>query len=410
MYCENPYLCVWNKKRRGENWKKMNNFIYENKTKVFFGKGCVKEFLACFTGNYTTVMMAYGQGSVKKNGIYDEILGILMKAGKNVVDFPGIMPNPTYEKVMEGVRLVKNSGTELILAIGGGSVMDCCKAVSLAARYEGDAWENFWERKGIIDFEPVPLGVIVTTGGTGSECNGAAVITNKARKIKTGYDYPACNPLFALMDPAYTFSVPEQQVMSGAFDSLSHIMETYFSEPDSQNVSDEIAEALMRSVIRNIRLVRQNPTDYTARSNLLWDSTLSENRLIKLGKKCDFTCHLIAHQIGAYTDCNHGQAVAVLHPVYYRHIYRDGLPKFVRFAENVWMIPREGRTDEEMAEAGIGALADFIRETGLPMTLRELGVKDQREMKLIADSCHYSPGGYRRMMPEEILEIFRECL
>ena len=199
MCCENPGVCVRNEKcrllfrpasnGRGENRKKMNNFIYENRTKVFFGKGCVKEFLACLTGNYTTVMMAYGQGSVKKNGIYDEILGILMRAGKNVVDFPGIMPNPTYEKVMEGVRLVKNSGTELILAIGGGSVMDCCKAVSLAARYEGDAWKNFWERQGIIEFEPVPLGVVVTTGGTGSECNGAAVITNKAQKIKTGYDY-----------------------------------------------------------------------------------------------------------------------------------------------------------------------------------------------------------------------------
>lgn len=287
--------------------------------------------------------------------------------------------------------------------------MDCCKAISLAARYEGDAWENFWERKGIVDFEPVPLGVVVTTAGTGSECNGAAVITNEDKKVKTGYDYPVCNPLFALMDPTYTYSVPRQQMVSGAFDSLSHIMETYFSQPDEPNVSDEIAEALMRSIIKNLNQAVKNPRDYTARSNLLWDSTLSENRLIKLGKKCDFTCHLMEHQIGAYTDCNHGCGVAVLHPAYYRHIFRDGLSKFARFAVSVWGIPPEGKTQEALAQEGIQALADFIRKVGLPTTLRQLGVRDEAQMKQIADSCHYSPGGYRRMEPGEILEIFREC-
>lgn len=387
----------------------MNNFIYENKTKVFFGQGCVREFLACLVQKYDTVMMAYGQGSVKKNGIYDEILNILMREGKQVVEFSGIKPNPTYSKVMEGARMAQEKGVELILGIGGGSVMDCCKAVSLAARCSGDPWLNFWERRGIIDFLPIPVGVVVTAGGTGSECNGAAVITNEEKKVKTGYDYSACNPLFALMDPVYTFSLPKEQMVSGAFDSLSHIMETYFSEPDEQNVSDEIGETLMRSIIKNIRLACQNPRDYTARSNLLWDSTLSENRLIKLGKKCDFTCHLMAHQIGAYGDCNHGQAVAVLHPVYYRHIYQDGLSKFARFAGNVWMIPEQGKTKEEMALAGIEALGKFIREIGLPTTLRELGMRDPKELKKIAASCHYSPGSYRRMDQGEILEIFQEC-
>lgn len=388
----------------------MNNFIYENRTKVYFGRGCVKEFLSCLVRDCDTVMMAYGQGSVKKNGIYDEILNILMKEGKNVVEFPEIMPNPTIQKVMEGAQLVRDSKTEMILGIGGGSVMDCCKAVSIAARCGSEVWENFWERRGIIDFEPVPLGVVVTTAGTGSECNGAAVITNEEKKVKTGYDYPACNPKFALMDPAYTFSVPREQMVSGAFDSLSHMMETYFSEPDEQNVSDEIAEALMRNTIRNIRLACENPKDYMARSNLLWDSALSENRLIKLGKKCDFACHLMAHQVGAYTDCNHGQSVAVLHPVYYRHSYRDGVKKFARFAENVWGVSPDGKTEEETARAGVEALADFIREIGLPTTLRELGVKDERELKEIADSCHYSPGSYRRMGTGEILEIFEESL
>ena len=387
----------------------MNNFIYENSTKVFFGRGCVKEFLRCLVKEYDTIMMAYGQGSVKKNGIYDEVLHILMMGQKNVVEFPGIMPNPTYGKVLEGVRLVHEKQVQMILGIGGGSVMDCCKAISLAARYEGDAWQNFWERKGVVDFEPVPVGVIVTTAGTGSECNGAAVITNERTRVKTGYDYPACNPRFALMDPVYTFSVPREQMISGAFDSLSHVMETYFSEPDEDNVSDEIAEALMESIIRNLRAAVRDPGDYTARSNLLWNSTLSENRLLKLGKKCDFTCHLMEHQIGAYTNCNHGCGVAVLHPAYYRHICRDGLHKFARFARNVWKIPEAGKSSEELAMAGIDALEGFIREIGLPGTLEELGVKDEAMRKKIAESCHVSLGGYRRLTQEEILDIFREC-
>lgn len=387
----------------------MNNFIYENKTKVYFGRGCVKEFLTCLVKDHETIMMAYGQGSVKRNGIYDEVLNILMKAGKDVVEFPGIMPNPTYQKVLEGVKLAREKKVDLILGIGGGSVMDCCKAISLAARFDGDAWENFWERKGIVDFEPVQTGVIVTAAGTGSECNGASVITNEDRKVKTGYDYPKCNPKFALMDPAYTFTVPKEQMVSGAFDSLSHMMETYFSEPDEQNVSDEISEALMRSVIRNLKAAVRDPEDYTARSNLLWDSTLSENRLIKLGKKCDFTCHLMEHQIGAYTDCNHGQGMAVLQPSYYRHIYRDSLGKFARFARNVWMIQQEGKSDEELAKEGIEALEGFIREVGLPARLRELGVKQEDQLKEIADSCHVSLGSYRKLEPEEVLEIFREC-
>lgn len=321
----------------------MNNFIYENKTKVYFGQGCVKEFLTCLVKDCDTVMMAYGQGSVKRNGIYDEVLSILMKAGKNIVEFPGIMPNPTYGKVMEGVRLAREGQVQMILGIGGGSVMDCAKAVALAAGCRGDAWENYWARKGIIDFDPIPTGMIPTTAGTGSECNGATVITHEKRKIKTGYDYPKCSPRFALMDPVYTFSVPKEQMVAGAFDSLSHIMETYFSEPDEQNVSDELAEALMRNIIRNMRMAVENPRDYTARSNLLWDSTLSENRLIKLGKKCDFACHLMEHQLGAYTDCGHGQGMAVLHPSYYRHIYRDGLSKFARLPSMSGRSPRRER-------------------------------------------------------------------
>lgn len=387
----------------------MNNFIFENATKTYFGKGCVKEYLACLIKEQGTIMLAYGGGSIKENGIYDEVISILENAGKTVVEFSGIMPNPTYRKVKEGAALAREEGVEMILGIGGGSVMDCCKAISMAAVYKGDIWNDFWARPGVVDFTPLPLGVIVTAAGTGSEMNGGAVITNQAKKIKTGRDYPACNPRFALMDPAYTISVPVRQMVSGGFDILSHIMETYFSEPNTDNVSDDISEALMRGVIRDLRTAIKHPEDYTARSNLMWESTMAENRIIKLGKRCDFQCHNMEHQLGAYTDCNHGCGLAVLHPVYYRHIYKAGLSKFVRFAKNVWEISTEGRSEEETALAGIDALAAFIREMGLPTTIKELGIRDKSILKEIADSCNCSAGSYKKMSQEEILAIFQEC-
>lgn len=388
----------------------MNNFIFENRTKTYFGKGCVKEYLSCLTKHYgPNVLLAYGGGSIRKNGIYDEVMESLQRAGKNVTEFSGIMSNPTYEKVLEGARLARENRTDLILGVGGGSVMDCCKAVSMAAVYGGDIWTDFFERPGIMDFEPLPLGVVVTVAGTGSEMNGGAVITNEERKVKTGRDYPKCNPGFALIDPTYTYTVPKRQMVSGGFDTLSHMMEIYFSKPDEDNVSDDIAEALMRSVIRSLRAAVANPQDYTARSNLLWDAAMAENRILKLGKQTDFQCHQMEHQLAAYTNCNHGEGLAVLQPVYYRHIYKDGCAKFKRFAVNVWGISDRGKTAEETAREGVEALDGFIREVGLPATLRDLGADEDIDLKKIADTCILSAGSYKQMTHEEIFEIFQEC-
>ncbi len=388
----------------------MNNFIFENATKTYFGKGCVKEYLACLASHYRkTVMLCYGGGSIKRNGIYDETTALLKDKGLDIVEFSGIMANPTYAKVQEGAALARERKVDLLLGVGGGSVMDCCKAISLAAVYDGDLWKDFWAAPGVIDFRPLPLGVVVTVTGTGSEMNGGAVITNEDLKVKTGRDYPKCNPKFAMLDPTYTYSVPKKQMVSGGFDILSHIMEIYFSEPNEPNVSDDISEALMRGVIRDLRKSVEDPEDYTARSNLMWEATMAENRVIKMGKRMDFECHNMEHQLGAFTNCNHGEGLAVLHPAYYRHIYRDGLAKFKQFAVNVWGISAEGKTDEALALAGVEALADFIRELGLPTTLRELGVTEATDLQAIADSCGISPGAYKKMTSEEILQIFREC-
>ena len=304
----------------------MENFVFENPTKVFFGNGCVREYLSGLAAPYQgSIMLAWGGGSIRRNGVYDEVCAALRATGRKIVEFSGIMSNPTYKKVLEGAALARKENVGLIIAVGGGSVMDCCKAISIAARYDGDVWNDFWAKKGSFrGFDPLPLGIVVTVSGTGSECNGGAVITNEDLHMKTGRDYPECNARFSLLDPAYTFSVPRFQMVAGAFDTLSHLMEIYFSAPDADNVSDDISEALMRSVIRNLRAALRDEKDYTARSNLMWDATMAENRVVKLGKKTDFMCHMMEHQIGAYVNCNHGAGLAVLHPAYYRRIYKDG--------------------------------------------------------------------------------------
>lgn len=394
----------------------MENFVFENSTKAYFGKKCVSQYLPDLLSQYgSRVVLAYGGGSIKRTGIYDEIMDILKKAGKDVIEFSGIMANPTYDKVLEGAAQVRQHQADLILAVGGGSVMDCCKAVALAAVYDGDIWQDFWAKPGRIDVTPVPLGIVMTTSGTGSEMNGGAVITNEALKIKTGRDYPQLNARFALLDPLYTYTVPKKQMISGAFDSFTHMMETYFSTPDEDNVSDSLNEALMKSVVRNLRKAIADPEDYEARSNLVWASTMVENRILKLGKQGDFQGdfqgHILEHALGAFTDCNHGCGLAVLLPVYYRHIEAAGAKKFARFATKVWGFSPEGKTLAERANDGVEALVSFVKEIGLPTTLRELGMtEDQKDLlPKIAATCVASPGSYKHLDDEEILDIFKEA-
>lgn len=389
----------------------MENFVFEYPTKVYFGKYAVKEYLGKELEKYgKTVMLAYGGGSIKKNGIYEQITEILQAHNKIIVEFSAIMPNPTYRKVLEGAKIAKENHVDLILAVGGGSVIDCCKVVALQAMINEDIWESEIEKRVIPQNKPIPLGAIVTASGTGAEMNGGAVITNEEKKIKTGIFASA--PKFSILDPLYTMTVPFNQVISGAFDTLSHAMETYFGYPNEDNVSDDINEAIMRSVITNMRVLLKDPQNYEARSNLMWDSAMAENGLLKLGKKTDFQAHQIEHQLGAYTDCNHGQGLAVIHPVYYRHIFKEGLPKFIRFAKNVWGLKKGNISDESFALAGIDALAAFIEECNLPTRLTQLVTKNtitDHMLEEVAYSTNLMPGSYKRLTHGEIYDILMEC-
>lgn len=390
----------------------MENFVYEYPTKVYFGKGAAGQHLPGILADYgPNVLLAYGGGSIKRNGVYEELTGILQAAGKTVTEFAGIMSNPTWAKVQEGARLARERKIDLILAVGGGSVVDCCKIVAAQAVTDEDLWDLEMVRHKMPAKAPIPLGAVVTASGTGAEMNGGAVITNEEVKIKGGMF--AAAPRFAVLDPAYTLTLPRMQVLSGTFDTLSHAMETYFGRSDRDNVSDEVAEAVMRSTVTNMRTLLKDINDYTARSNLMWTSAMAENGILKVGRLTDFECHQIEHQLGAYTDCNHGQGLAVIHPVYYRHIYKSAVPKFARFARNVWGIDPAGKTEEEAAQAGILALEAFILECGLPTKLSQLRFRAEITpalLRQVADSCNLLPNGYKQLTHDEVYDILMECL
>ena len=384
----------------------MNNFTYQYPVRQHFGKGCaegaIKDEMARVDKN---VLLAYGGGSLKRTGLYDTLMDWLHECGKRVVDFGGIMPNPTYDKVQEGARLVREYGIDFILAVGGGSVIDCCKIVSAQARLDEDIWEMQYT-KHQFPTEFVPMGAVVTASGTGAEQNNGAVITHTGKKLKQ--PLVGAYHSFAILDSDLTKTLPMKQVVSGAFDTLSHCMETYMGRPQGDNLSDEINEAVMRNVIKNLRALIANPDDDFARGELMWDSALAENSLLKLGKQTDFQCHMLEHAVGAYTDCNHGQGLAVIHSTLYRHLLAEGKEKLARMAERVWNV--KGDTVEQTAALGIDALEAFIREIGLSTHWSEMGITDEAVLRAAADTCLLMPGCCKPFTRDELFEVLRERL
>ena len=381
----------------------MNKFTFSCPARVYFGERSAAQAFSAELGKVgETVMLAYGGGSIKKNGVYDEMKALLEQAGKNVVDFFGIMSNPTYAKVQEGAAFARELGVDFILAVGGGSVIDCCKVISAQAMLEEDIF-NMEYGKGKFPTAGIPMGAVVTASGTGAEMNPGAVITCEEKKWKGPIFGTAAS--FAVLDPAYTMSVPSMQVLSGAFDTLSHAMETYLGASDKDNVSDDVALAVMRNTVVNMRRLLKDINDLQARGNLMWDSAMAENGILKCGRLTDFQAHQMEHQLGAYTDCNHGQGLAVIHPAYYRHIMKDAPEKFTRFAKEVF--------GADTAEAGVDALEDFIRECGLPTKMSQLKSTVEitpEVLRQVADTCNIIKCNPRELDREEIYQILMECL
>lgn len=381
------------------------DFTYYNPTKIHFGKNALEKLSEELKNYGNTIMLAYGKGAIKRTGLYDKVVAVLKENGKTVVELSGIMPNPTYAKVMEGVKLVKENNVDLILAVGGGSTIDCAKAISVSAYCEEDAWTKYWVNCETVSNKIVPVASILTMAGTGSEMNAGSVITNEEVKLKNGRVFGSnVNPKFSILNPEYTYTVPKYQMVAGIFDIMSHLMEMYFSGEDD-NTSDYMIEGVLRSVINSARVAINDPENYEARSNIMWSSSLALCTILGLGKAQDWEVHMIEHQLGAYTDCTHGMGLAAISLPYYRYIYKFGLDKFVRFAKEVWKVDDSGRTKEETALAGIDAMEDFMKECGIVTSIKELGATEEM-LPLIADSTILC-GGYKVLTAEEVLEILK---
>lgn len=388
----------------------LGNFAYCNPTKLYFGEESLK-FLNDELPKYgENVLLVYGGGSIKKNGIYDEVVEILKENGKNVAEISGVMPNPTLEKLYEGVEIARKHNVDLILAVGGGSVCDYSKAVSVSVNCEEDPWEKYYLRFEEPECETIPVGCVLTMAGTGSEMNAGAVITNHDTKLKIGHVFAdeKVMPRFSILNPKYTLTLPHYQMVSGIYDIFNHICEQYFSG-DDDNTSDYISEGLMKSLLHSSRIANQNPQDYEARSNIMWTATWALNTLVAKGKSTDWMVHMLGQAVGAYTDATHGMTLAAVSLPYYRHIMSYGLQKFKRFAINVWDVNPAGRTDEQIAEEGLSAMENWMKELGLVMNLTNLGATEEM-IEGIADSTIILPGGYKVLEHDEIVKILKESL
>ncbi len=387
----------------------LGNFMYCNPTRLYFGENAL-DFLRDELKKYgDTVMLVYGGGSIKRNGIYDSVVAILKDCGKTIVEDGGVMPNPTADKLREGARIARENKVDLILAVGGGSVCDYSKAVSVSAYCGDDPWEKYYIRFDEPTCEIIPVGCVLTMVGTGSEMNGGSVITNHEQKLKVGHVFgDAVFPKFTILNPKFTYTLPKYQMTAGIYDIFNHICEQYFSGEDD-STSDYVMEGLMRSVVHSSRIAVQNPEDYEARSNLMWTATWALNTMVAKGKATDWEVHMIGQAVGAYTDATHGMTLAAVSLPYYKRIMPYGVKKFSRFAKYVWEITADGMTDEELAKAGLEAMEAWMKEIGLVLSIKELGA-DENMLEGIADATFILEGGYKVLTRDEVIDILRESL
>ena len=387
----------------------LGNFTYCNPTKIYFGKDALsglKEELPKYGKN---VLLVYGGGSVKKNGIYDKVCAILKECGKNVFEDAGVMPNPTVEKLHEGVRRAREAKADFILAVGGGSVCDYAKAVSVSVNCGEEPWEKYFIRFEEPTCKIVPVGCVLTMVGTGSEMNGGSVITNHAQKLKIGHVFgEEVFPRFSCLNPEFTYTLPKYQMVAGFYDIMSHILEQYFSGEDD-NTSDYVMEGLLRSLIHSALVAIGDPENYEARSNIMWTATWALNTFVAKGKDTDWEVHMLGQALGALTDATHGMTLAAVSMPYYRLILPYGLPRFRRYAVNVWGVDPAGKTDEQVAEEGLAAMEAWMKKLGLVMNITDLGAAAAMEDDFVKSTL-IMQGGYKVLTEDDVRAIFRAGL
>lgn len=386
----------------------LGNFTYCNPTKLYFGKESIKGLNKELPKYGKNVLLVYGGGSIKKSGIYDKIVKILKDNGKEIFEDAGVTPNPTVEKLNEGIDIARKSKADFILAVGGGSVCDYAKAVSVSVNCKEDAWEKYYIRFEDVDKETkiIPIGCVLTMVGTGSEMNGGSVITNHSQKLKIGHVFGEnVFPKFSILNPEYTFTLPKYQMVSGIYDIMSHILEQYFSGTDD-NTSDYVMEGLLKSLIHSAEIAVENPKDYEARSNIMWTATWALNTFVAKGKSQDWEVHMLGQSVGAHTDATHGMTLAAVSMPYYRYILPYGLAKFKRYAINVWNVNGENKSDKEIAEEGLAKMEAWMKKIGLVMNITELGAKEEMLDGMVKSSL-IMEGGYKVLNKDDIKAILK---
>lgn len=387
----------------------LGNFTYCNPTKIHFGPDALDSLGGELAKYGKNVLLVYGGGSIKKNGIYDSIIKILENSGKNVTELGGVMPNPTSDKLIEGVKVARENKIDFILAVGGGSVCDYSKAVSVSVNCDEDPWEKYFIRFEEPTCDIVPVGCVLTMVGTGSEMNGGSVITNHHQKLKIGHVFgEEVFPKFAVLNPEFTFSVPQYQMVSGIYDIMSHILEQYFSGEDD-NTSDYVMEGMLRSLIHSADAAVKNPRDYEARSNIMWTATWALNTFVAMGKTTDWEVHMLGQAVAAHTDATHGMTLAAVSMPYYRLIMPYGLKKFARYAKAVWDVRPEGKSDGQIAAEGLDRMEAWMKSIGLVMNITELGANESM-LDGIVKSTLIMEGGYKVLTRDDVRAILKASL
>ena len=388
----------------------LGNFSYCNPTKLYFGEDALQNLSTELKKYGDNVALVYGGGSIKKNGIYEAVAGILKAEGKTVTEIAGVMPNPTIHKLYEGVEVARQNKVDFILAVGGGSVVDYAKALSVSVHCKDDPWEKYYARFEEPDCEIVPVGAVLTMAGTGSEMNAGAVITYPEKKLKIGHVFADENimPKFSILNPRYTMSLPEYQMIAGIYDIFNHICEQYFSGEDD-NTSDYISEGLMKSVVYSSRIALKDMENYEAGSNIMWAATWGLNTLVSRGKSTDWMVHMLGQSVGACSNATHGMTLSAVSMPYYRFIMPYGVKKFARFAVNVWGIQAEGKTDIQMAGEGLDAMEAWMKELGLAMNLSEVGVTPDM-IEDIVNGTLIMEGGYKVLSKEDVRTVLNKAM
>ncbi|MFC4778879.1 iron-containing alcohol dehydrogenase [Paenibacillus sp. GCM10023252] len=389
----------------------MQAFQFRNPTHIVFGEGKASqagELVKQYGGK--TVLLVYGSGSVKKSGLYDSVVKQLGEIGASVHELPGIEPNPRLTTVNRGIDICRTNGVDFILAIGGGSVIDAAKAVAAGVPYEGDVWD-FCTGKAVIQ-DALPLGTILTLAATGSEMNGNSVITNWEQNLKRSFGSPHTYPVFSILDPTLTYSVPANQTVYGSVDIMSHVFEQYFSLTENTPLQERFCESILQTVVENVEPALANPSDAAARSNLMWSGTMALNGgLISVGMANDWASHMIEHEVSAVYDIPHGAGLAIIFPNWMKYVYQERIDRFVQYAVRVWGVDPTGKSDDEIALAGIQATRDFFNRIGAPSSLAYYEIGEDKLDRMAEEAVRYGViGSFKRLDKADVRAILQLSL